>query len=168
MPRATASLGLALLAIAAACGDDHARPAAPDAAPAPPPCTARLTGNVAATWTGPSCAMLSGDQLALAIPAAPFDAPLAIALDLAPSAAARTYSSDTVATWSALASRTLDFVTCHYRAGGDVIPHGDFELTLAGASPAAPHGTLTVTLYVLDPPLTDCGSGALEDLAITF
>lgn len=161
-----ASSYLALLAVAA-CGDNQAARVPVDASP-PPPCTARLSGNVTTTWTGPTCASLAGDRLSFAIPAAPFDQPMAIALELAPAPAAGTYSSDTVSTWSALASRTLDFVTCHYRAGGDVIPHGDFALTLADASPAAPHGTLTVTLYVLDPPLTDCGSGALEDVAITF
>lgn len=166
MWRVTASTWF-VLAAAAGCGDNIAPHAIADAPP-PVPCTARLTGNVTATWTGPTCASLAGAQLTFAIPAAPFDAPMTVTLELAPTAAAGTYSSDTVSTWSALASRTLDFVTCHFRAGGDVVPHGDFELTLDDASPGAPHGALTVTLYVLDPPLTDCGAGPLEHAAIRF
>jgi hypothetical protein len=156
---------LASLAAVAACGDNLAAPR--DASLPVPACTATFTGNFAATSTAPdTCATFTGDALALAVTATPLDAPLAISFSLPPSPTSGTYSSDTVATWSALATRTLDFVPCTYRAGGAVIPHGTFELALADAT--APHGTLSLSLAVLVPPLTDCGAGALETVTITF
>jgi hypothetical protein len=89
-------------------------------------------------------------------------------IDLGATPAVGTFSSDTIANWSAFG---LAGSGCGYNAGNQAVPTGSFTLTLNevsnGASFAA-HGTLDLTLYVHAPPATDCGPDETEDAHFTF
>ena len=148
----------------AACGSSPAAP--PDAAPpdaAPIPCTATFSGNFDESSTGPAnCAT---GMLTFSVPTHALGAPLDVKIDL-PSPTAGSYSSETVATWSARAVQLIGNGICLYSAGNAVVPQGSFTLELDSVDP--PHGTLAITQYVLVYPETDCGDADTEMVRIAF
>ena len=170
------TLAIALLAVAA-CGDNlsvrpdaaAARDTAPDGAAAA--CTAHFSGNFSElATTAATCATLGSDGssdtlLELAIPSATLGSDVAIAIDLgvAP-AGSGAYSSESVAAWSARAVQVVGIGACVYNAGATAIPPGNFALTLASLA----HGSLSLTMWVLAYPGTDCGTGDTEQLDVEF
>jgi hypothetical protein len=154
------------IALCVGCGGDHA--ATVDAAPADAfaACTATWTGNFAETvTTATPCGAMSGTTLAIQAPTTRLATPLPISIAL-PAAIAGTYTSDTIAGWSAMETMTVVGDTCIFEAGSALAPHGDFTLTLADAS--APHGTLALDLVVLAEEFSVCGSPLTETLELTF
>ena len=75
-------------------------------------------------------------------------------------------SPQTVDAWDAI--ETLGDGGCAYRAGADVVPHGNFALEWTQTDAGAPHGTLDVTLPVHSPPATSCGASDVEYLHVSF
>lgn len=149
-----------------ACGGHGA--AAPDAPPldARVLCTATWSGNFAEVTTSSTpCASIDSGLVVLDAPAGRLPAPLTVAIQLA-AAAAGSYSSEDVTTWSASASMTLLGNTCIYEAGAMTTPHGDFTLMLTDAE--APHGTLDLDMVVLAGQLSVCGSPLTETLELAF
>jgi hypothetical protein len=129
-------------------------------------CTATWTGNFAEVDTAQApCATMSSGTLAIQAPTTRLAMPLPISIAL-PSAVAGTYSSDTIATWTAMETMTVVGDTCIFEAGSTLAPHGDFALTLA--DPTAPHGMLTLDMAVLAEEFSVCGSPLTETLELTF
>ena len=148
------------------CGGGHS--SSDDAAPtdAFAACTAVWTGNFAETVTTTTpCGAMSGTTLAIQAPTTRLAMPLPISIEL-PAAIAGTYTSDTIASWSAIESMTVVGDTCIFEAGSALAPHGDFTLTLADAT--APHGSLALDLAVLAEEFSVCGSPLTESLELTF
>ncbi len=144
------------------CGSSHA--ASDAASDAFTGCTVTLSGNFTDQSSVPACAMRSSDgTLTLAVPSAMLDQPLQAVVQLG-TVGPGMYSSETVATWSATATRTVTHSACMISAGNAVAPHGDFTLTLGepGASMLAMH------LYVHAAPFTDCGADLIETLEVVF
>lgn len=155
----------ALALVLAACGGGLAAPdAAPDAFAG---CVAMFAGNFTERSTASSCTALDAGTLAFTVPAVALDAPLTATIELG-GGAAGVYSSETVATWSATAMRTVTHSICLASAGNAVAPHGDFMLTLELDSDDAAHGTLALELYVHAAPFTDCGPDLVETVDLAF
>ena len=82
------------------------------------------------------------------------------------------YSSETIATWSAVGLRAVaPGGACVYLAGAMAVPSGNFTLALDSIDP--PTGSLAMTLFVLARTTdqgvqTDCGAGSTEQLAVAF
>ena len=169
-----------LAVVLAACGDNTAAPAdarALDAAKpdAPFSCSATFTGNFSETDTLPgSCAMVtgsaSGTTLAFAVPAQALGTDVAIQLVLGDPPVTGQYSSDSVASWSAMATEVHGTSRCFYVAGATAVPTGDFTLVLEAIDAMAgiAHGQLMLELAVLPGAENDCGADNAETLALTF
>jgi hypothetical protein len=177
------SLALAqLVVVAAACGDNtNARPDArtADAARADAAtamlCNARFTGNFAQTEAVPAdCASLSGSAagtaLTFSIPASAIATSVAIAIELPTPPAIGPYSSESVATWSAMATQDIGNSHCFYVAGATSVPAGSFTLTLDAidAAGATAHGAFALELAVLAEAETMCGTQDSESLQLAF
>jgi hypothetical protein len=153
------------LALLAACGDNAAPPApVPDAAP--PGCAAAFTGAFAETSSSPAnCPTLGSGTLDFAVPIAALGATLDVSIAL-PAVEPGTYSSETIARWSAMALERQGDGGCVYRAGNGATPQGSFMLSLASVAP--PGGMLALALPVLTLPGSTCGSADVEMAAILF
>jgi hypothetical protein len=164
----------AILILLAACGDNQI-PARPDGVTidAAVGCTVMLSGNLVETSTTmAACPTLGAGTLAFSIASQEIGEPLGVQIYLGPSAVAGMYSSETIATWSAVGLRAVaPSGACVYLAGATAVPSGNFTLTLDSIDPLA--GSLAMTLYVLARTTdqgvqTDCGAGSTEDLRVTF
>jgi hypothetical protein len=142
----------------------------PDASGA---CVAQFSGDFTETATAGSCATItvdgSGDTtLALAIPSTAVPSGVASSFDLGESPAPGTYSSDSITTWSARGVRTLGNGACVYSAGATAVPQGSFAMTVDAIDAATAHGSLSLTLWVLAYPGTDCGADNTEQVQLQF
>jgi hypothetical protein len=164
----------AILILLAACGDNQI-PARPDAVTtdAAIGCMVKLSGNLAETSTTmAACPTLGSGTLAFSIASQQIGEPLGVQIYLGPSAIAGVYSSETVATWSAVGLRAVAPAGgCVYLAGATAVPSGSFTLTLDAIDP--PAGSLAMTMFVLARTTdqgvqTDCGAGSTEDLRVMF
>ncbi len=159
----------ALVAIAACGNGDAVGDAAADGTE--PACMASFTGNFTETSLITACAQVEPDAvLAIVVPSTMLGTSFKIAIDLGAAPAAAAYSSETVATWSATASEPVGGPDCIYLASNTTTPRGSFALSLdhIDVASGAAHGTLEVTMYVLTPPFTSCGSQMTEMLALRF
>jgi hypothetical protein len=163
----------AILVLVAACGDNQI-PARPDAvtSDAAIGCTVRLSGNLTETSTTmAACPTFGAGTLAFSIASAKIGEPLGVQIYLG-TAPAGMYSSETIATWSAVGLRAVaPSGACVYLAGATAVPSGNFTLTLDSVDP--PEGSLAMTLFVLARTTdqgvqSDCGAGSTEDLRVTF
>ena len=164
----------AILILLGACGDNQL-PARPDAvtSDAAIGCTVRLSGNLTETSTTmAACPTLGSGTLAFSIASKKIGEPLGVQIYLGSSAVAGMYSSETIATWSAVGLRAVaPSGACIYLAGATAVPSGNFTLALDAIDP--PAGSLAMTLFVLarttDQGMqSDCGAGSTEDLRVTF
>ncbi len=153
---------LAVTLVLAACGD-HAAPPIPDA---PTGCTADFTGNFAETSSSPAnCPTLAMSTLSFTVEVMQLGAALDISITL-PDAMPGSFSSETVASWSAMAFEAETNSGCVFRAGNDATPEGSFTLTLDSVAPL--HGSLSLALAVLTMPGSTCGVDDLETAAFSF
>jgi|HubBroStandDraft_5_1064220.scaffolds.fasta_scaffold628345_2 hypothetical protein len=169
-----------LVIVLAACGDNAA--VHPDAPPldAPKPdapfsCSATFTGNFSETDALPgSCAMVSsstsGTTLAFAVPAQALGSDVAIQILLGDPPVAGQYSSESVSSWSAMATEIEGTSRCFYVAGATAVPPGDFTLMLDAIDAVAgtAHGQLMLELAVLPGAENNCGTDNAEMLALAF
>jgi hypothetical protein len=90
-----------------------------------------------------------------------------IRIDLGASPTAGSFSSETLASWSAVAAESN---SCAFEAGSQVVPTGSFSLTLTKIDTAAGvvHGTLEILQTVHAPPMTDCGKDDHEQIDVQF
>ena len=155
-------VAVVLLALAA-CSPGDAAP--PDATT----CVATFGDNFADTTSSPAaCATVTGGTLTFAIDSQALGSTLAIAIELGAAPAIGTYSSETIATWSTAAARSIDDGGCVYTAGDQVIPHGSFTLSLAAIDAGTAHGTLEVIQAVHALQGTDCGASDRETVDVVF
>ena len=94
---------------------------------------------------------------------------LGSALDISitlPDVMSGNFSSETVATWSAMAFEPQPNSGCVFRAGNDATPEGSFTLSLDAIAP--PHGSLALSLSVLSLPGSTCGLDDVELAALSF
>ena len=155
---------LAIVAALAGCGSDDG---GTDATIAGNDCTVMFSGNYSETATVPGCAMLSDQMLELAIPSTTIGTSYAMSVDLGASAAPGTYTSQTLASWSSLATEVTSITgECLFSAGSTAVPTGSFTLSLDSLVPL--HGELTIVHYVLALPATDCGAGDTETVDVRF
>jgi len=170
---------LAAYLLLVGCGDNaHLAPDAPpppsrpDAPPPPADCAATLSGNFAETVPLPAnCATVSGTTtLAFSVPSVYLGTSIAIAIDLGATPEPGMYSSESVASWSAMATQMIGNAKCIYIAGPTSVPPGDFTMTLAaidlGAGTA--HGDLALQLALLPGAETNCGQSNMETLDLAF
>ncbi|MEO8553444.1 MAG: hypothetical protein ABI678_25900 [Kofleriaceae bacterium] len=101
--------------------------------------------------------------MTLTIPSTFLNEPLQIQI---PADGVGELSSQTVAAWSASATRMIGHDTCLLAAGDQVVPHGAFTLHLDAVSP--PHGTLVLDQPVRATPFSDCGATLVEHVEVTF
>lgn len=154
----------AAIFLLAACGGHGSTP--PPAIDAPAGCTAELTGNFDETSSlAASCPTLASQTLTFSIPIATFAATLNISIDL-PGAMPGSYSSETIASWSASAVEHETNGGCVFRAGNDATPEGSFTLQLDAIAPL--HGMLALSLAVLTEVGSSCGSDDVESVGVTF
>lgn len=147
------------------CSSDPAR--APDATPVAPDaffaCTATFSGNFSeVATTDTACATATDAQLVVTLPSQNLVAPLAITLAIATGPG--DFSSETTATWSAIATRMIGHDTCVLDAGDQVVPHGSFTLHLT----AADHGTLALDQPVRATIFSACGDTLGEHVEVAF
>jgi hypothetical protein len=154
-----------LLALVACGGNSTATPAdarCSDAAVCGNACEASFTGNFAETsYSDANCPTL-GSDLAFAIPSTTIGSDLAVTIAVD---GPGTYSSETVATWTAVAARSIGDGGCVYSAGSDIVPTGSFTLEVVDSSP---HGTLDLVLYVHALQASDCGAASNEAVEVVF
>ena len=154
-----------LLLALAACGDNtHAGTVD---APAPATCHASFSGGFSEASSGSdNCPNLIDDALGFAIPVQTLGGSvLAIEIDL-PSVAPGSFSSETIASWSATAFEAQTNGGCYYRAGNAATPQGSFTLALDSVEPL--HGSLTMTLAILTLPGSVCGQIDTEIVTSAF
>jgi hypothetical protein len=170
-------LAIATYLVLAGCGDnahlasDAAPPARPDAPPRPAACLATFAGNFAETISlAADCAMLSGHTLAFAVPSQHLDTSIAIQLDLGAAPEPGMSSSETVASWSEMATQMIGNAKCIYIAGATAVPPGNFTITLDALDVPAgsAHGDLALELAVLPGAETNCGPSNMETLDLVF
>lgn len=152
-----------LLILLAGCGDPTVAPVDAPFVPqdAPAACTAKFSGNfVETSTTDDACAT---DGMTLSISSTFLVEPLQVSI---PAASAGDYSSQTVAEWSAMATRMINHDTCLMAAGDQVVPHGSFTLHLESVSPS--HGTLVLDQPVRATVFSDCGATLVEHVEVTF
>jgi hypothetical protein len=136
-------------------------------------CTAQFAGDFAESATAGSCATITIDgsgetMLALAIPSATLAPEVAASFDLGASPAPGAYSSDSVTTWSARGVQTIGTGACVYNAGTTAVPQGNFAMTLDAVDASSAHGSLSLALWVLAYPGTDCGADNIEQVQVAF
>jgi hypothetical protein len=158
-----------LLIALAGCGDDIL--IAPDGGPIARPCAAQFSGNFndasATVGNCPTVTVDAGDtSLAFAVGSQALGTPLAVSIELGHGAGAGMYSSETVGTWTALATAGPEQHQCYYAAGSGQVPQGSFTLALGALDPA--HGTLELTVYVLAQPFVACGTSNVEQITVMF
>jgi len=151
-------------------GSDPVMPAADANIDAFVACTAQLTGNFVETiTTAASCAQFATTDtgapvLQLQLASTNLVDPYAVAFEI--SQVTGDYSSQTVIAWSSMATRMLAHDDCLLAAGDQFVPHGDFTLHLASATPA--HGTLVLDQPVHATAFSNCGTPLVEHLEVTF
>lgn len=160
-------------ALLAACGSDAAKQAdCADAAVCGSACPASFTGNFEeATLGSANCARIVAgpDQtLAFAIGSTKLGTKVAVQIDLGAAPAPGKLSSETTATWYAVAAESIGDGGCVVSAGNNVVPTGSFTLSLTAVDATAAHGTLDVLAYVHALESTDCGAGDTEMLEVVF
>jgi hypothetical protein len=160
-----------LLILCAGCGgSDPVVPAADATLDAFVACDAQLTGNFVETiTTATSCAQFAttdaGAQvLEVQLASTNLVDPYAVEFEI--SQITGDYSSQTVMAWSSMAMRMLAHDGCVLAAGDQFVPHGDFTLHLASATPA--HGTLVLDQPVHATAFSDCGTPLIEHVEVTF
>ena len=171
-------LAIAAYLVLAGCGDnahlapDAPPPAHPDAPPPPAACLATFAGNFAETISlGADCAMLSGHTtLAFAVPSHHLDTSVEIQLDLGATPEPGMSSSESVASWSAMATQMIGNAKCIYIAGATAVPTGSFTITLdvLDVPAGTAHGDLALELAVLPGAETNCGPSNMETLDLAF
>ncbi|HEX4455847.1 MAG TPA: hypothetical protein VH143_33535 [Kofleriaceae bacterium] len=156
-----------LLALVACGGTSAATPAdarCSDASTCGTACEASFAGNFAETSYRDANCPSAGSALTFAIPSATIGGDLAVSIAVG---GPGTYSSETVAAWTAVAARSIGDGGCVYSAGSDIVPTGSFTLDLqAGGS--APHGTLDLVLFVHALQASDCGPASNEAIEVVF
>jgi hypothetical protein len=157
-------IAAALALVVAACSGHDTAP--PVDAPPPAGCTAAFAGNFAETDVSPaSCPTFGSGALAFAVQVAALDAELDVSIAL-PAPMPGNFSSETVATWSAMAFQRETNGGCIYRAGNAATPEGSFTLALTAIAP--PHGTLAMSLSILTEPGSTCGLQDTENVTFSF
>jgi hypothetical protein len=138
-------------------------------------CTARFSGNFAEVAAADTCATVSTDGsgdtvLDLAIPSVMLAPGVSTAFDLGISPTPGMFSSESVTLWSARGVETVGTGACVYNAGTTAVPPGYFAMTLDAIDPvaAATHGSLSMTLWVLAYPGTNCGVDNTEQVELEF
>jgi hypothetical protein len=155
---------LAVTLVLVGCAGHATVPPAPDAPPAG--CTAAFTGNFAETDDSPAgCPTFDGSTLAFAMQVGTLAAELDVSIAL-PAAMPGDFSSETIATWSAMAFQRETNGGCIYRAGNAATPEGSFTLALDAIAPL--HGTLAMSLSILTEPGSTCGQQDTEDVTFSF
>ena len=96
----------------------------------------------------------SGSTLAFAVPAQALGSDVAIQILLGDPPVAGQYSSESVSSWSAMATEIEGTSRCFYVAGATAVPPGDF--------------TLMLELAVLPGAENNCGTDNAEMLALAF
>jgi hypothetical protein len=145
-----------------ACGSHAPPPPVPDA---PSGCTAAFAGNFTEMSTSPSnCPTFATSTLDFTVEVMHLGSALDISITL-PDVMSGNFSSETVATWSAMAFEPQPNSGCVFRAGNDATPEGSFTLTLDSI---APHGSLELSLAVLSLPGSTCGVGDTETATFSF
>jgi hypothetical protein len=156
-----------LPAVVAACGSPEPAPCA-DAAVCDGMCIASWTGNFRdGSRAAANCAHLA-PELALELQSPVIGSPLVISIDLGAAPSAGMFSSETVATWSAVQARSIGNGACVYSAGDMVVPTGSFTLELASVDGDAPHGHITIVQYVHAVEDTVCGTADTETVDAVF
>jgi hypothetical protein len=125
-------------------------------------CEASFTGNFAETSYSDANCPSAGSALTFAIPSATIGNALAVSITVG---GPGTYSSETVADWTAVAARSIGDGGCVYSAGSDIVPTGSFTLDLVDSSP---HGTLDLVLFVHALEASDCGPASNEAVEVVF
>jgi hypothetical protein len=151
----------------------------PPAQAAPPSCVGALGGNVSESVTLPAgCAVVThvapadddggagGYVFALTTSTAQVAA-LSIRIHLGDAPPSGSFSSATVADWTA-SGQGATRATCTYLAGGDVVPAGSFSLEITSVDAGVAHGTVSVSMLVHAPLATDCGPGDVQTAAFAF
>ena len=158
----------ATLVVLAACGGSSHPP---DVDAPPGSCHVDLSGNFTeSSDTTDACPKLAPDDaghliLSATVASTTLGTSFDISVDLGPTPAAGLYSSETVATWNALAIQEKGQGECIFQAGATAVPRGSFTLTLDDTTP---HGTLRILHYVLALLGTNCGPGDIETLELRF
>jgi hypothetical protein len=139
---------------------------------APTMCTLHFSGNIVDDAVAPPCVTLKGQgdgTWSLAVDtSSQAVARLTASIDLGSTPATGVLSSDTLATWQVDGLSSTS--NCVFSAGGASVPTGSFSLALSTVDTAqgVVHGTLDLVTYLHAPPLTDCGHGDIENIAIDF
>ena len=151
---------LALVALLAGCRDSRD----------PAECFATFSGNFAETAeSSASCATIvpgTATRLAITVPSAKLDAPLAIEIELPATPVAGRYSPVTVPRWSARGSWLNK--ACLLAGGTGLARRGSFTLDLRAIDVASRtvDGTLTLALPVLQMPHQVCGTTMTETVTV--
>ncbi len=162
---------LALAAIAACGSDAHHAPACADAVVCGGACPVAFSGNFAeSTLSGASCATVTTPDttLAFSIDSSAIGSPLAVSIDLGSAPGAGAYSSETIASWTAVAAKSIGDGGCVFSAGTGITPTGSFTLSLTAIDAQAAHGTLEIVQYVHALQGTDCGVADTETIDVVF
>lgn len=160
---------LAVLGVIGCGGTDPVAPAVDANLDARIACSAQLTGNfVEAITTTTNCAQFSTIEgvsvLRVQLMSTNLVGPYEIDIEL--SRVTGDYSSPTVTTWSSMATVIHAHDGCVLAAGDQFVPHGDFNLHLANATPA--HGSLVLDQPVHATAFSNCGTPLVEHVEVTF
>lgn len=135
-------------------------------------CTLDYSGNFDASVSATACASSgktgAGDYLLLVDTTSASGGRLQVSIDLGAKPTEATFTSDAVTSWTAI-DLGYGGANCVFSAGGASVPAGSFTLTLDAVPDAgAPHGELTLVMYVQAPPGVDCGPRDQEDVHVAF
>jgi hypothetical protein len=161
---------LAVLGVVACGGTDPVMPAVDAKLDGSIACSAQLTGNfVEAIATATSCAgfgTTAGGTPVLQVQFASTNLVEPFEIDFEITQVTGDYSSQTVMTWHSMATLSLAHDDCLLAAGDQFVPHGDFTLHLASATPA--HGSLVLDQPIHATAFSNCGTPLVEHLEVTF
>jgi hypothetical protein len=156
------SLLLALVACGGTSAGSSADARCSDASVCGSACEASFTGNFVETSYSAANCPSAGSALTFAIPSTTIGGDLAVSIAVG---GPGTYSSETVADWTAVAARSIGDGGCVYSAGSDIVPTGSFTLELSDSSP---HGTLDLVLFVHALQASNCGPASNEAVEVVF
>ena len=116
-----------------------------------------------------SCAALSPtNTLAFHVPSTLPAADFALVFELGNAPTAGDYSSETIASWYAMATETQGTSQCFFVAGPTAVPPGSFTMTLDAIDATSAHGHANIQISVLPGVETDCGPSNVEVLDLRF